>query len=217
KKKKAPAGVVKEPKTAAVLLTVVPDSGITQAEVLRQATGLLTEVPGLSTIRLKRAQSGGTLLQFPGGEGHRTADEVSSAMRRVLGDTPGVRVGRSMKRVELRIRGLDDSVTKEEIVGAVAEMVGCGAEDLAVGEITRLPGRLGSVWLRCPVAVSNKILEEGMPRIGLVRTAAAPLPVRRMRCYRWLEVGHGVANCKGVDRIGRCHRCGDRSHYMKAC
>ncbi|EFN60244.1 hypothetical protein EAG_10239, partial [Camponotus floridanus] len=43
------------------------------------------------------------------------------------------------------------------------------------------------------------------------------LPARRMRCFRCLEVGHGAAGCKGPDRSGRCHRCGDRSHQSRLC
>ncbi|XP_025264646.1 uncharacterized protein LOC112638027 [Camponotus floridanus] len=217
KKRKSPVGVVREPRTAAVLVTIAPDSGITSGEMLRKSRALISVYPEMETARLKKTQAGGTLLQFAGAEGHRVADRVASAMRQIAEEARGVRVTRPMKRAELRLRGLDDSVTKEEMVDAVAGMAGCRAGDLSVGEISRLPNRLGSVWLRCPVAVSNKILEEGMPRVGLVRPVAVPLPARPMRCFRCLEVGHGVALCKGMDRSGRCHRCGDRSHEARAC
>ncbi|GAB1866552.1 hypothetical protein CAJAP_07631 [Camponotus japonicus] len=38
-----------------------------------------------------------------------------------------------------------------------------------------------------------------------------------MRCFRCLEVGHGAADYNGVNRSGRCHRCGDRSHQSRNC
>ncbi|EFN65454.1 hypothetical protein EAG_13578, partial [Camponotus floridanus] len=211
KKKKPPAGEVKEPRTATVLVTVAPDSEITSGELLKKSRALLGVVPGMETARIKKAQAGGTLLQFARAEGHRVADQMASAMRQVAGEARGVRVARSMKRAELRLRGLDDSVTKEEVVDTVAEMAGCRAEDLSVGEITRLPGRLGSVWLRCPMACRTKSWRRGCPASGWPG-------LRLCRCrFRCLEVEHGVALCKGADRSGRCHRCGDRSHEARAC
>ncbi|GAB1860467.1 CCHC-type domain-containing protein [Camponotus japonicus] len=182
---------------------------------MRETRALATEIPGISSVSLKRAQTGGILLQFPGGEGHRLADEIAAKMRRVAAEKRGVRVARPMKRAELRLHGLDDSVTKEEVIGSVAGLMGCRAEDLAVGEIRSLPNRL--VWLRCPVAVSNKLLEEGRWRIGWATMTAKPLLARWMRCFRCLEMGHGAAGCQGPDRSGRCHRCGDRSHQSRQC
>jgi len=137
--------VVREPRTAAVLLSVAPEAGTTLTEVLRKTRLLATEVLGLAPVHLKKAQAGGVLIQVAGGEGHRLADEIADKMRQVAGETQGVRVARPVKRAELRLHGLDDSVTKEKVVASVAGRTGCRAEDLAVGEIRSLPNRLGSV------------------------------------------------------------------------
>jgi len=137
--------VVKEPRTAAVLLSVAPEAGTTLAEVLRKTRSLVTDIPGITPVILKRAQVGAVLLQVIGGEGHRLADEIAAKMRQVVGETRGVRVARPMRRAELHLHGLDDSVTKEEVVGSVTGLTGCRAEDLAVEEVRFLPNRLGSV------------------------------------------------------------------------
>jgi len=220
KKAKAPAGVVREPRSGAVLVTADPAKGITMAGALKAvrpaAVEFLASKGGLG-ISLKRAQAGGTLIQIPGGDGHRLADDLAAIMREAASKVPGVGVRRPLKRAELRLQGLDDSITREEVVGAVTGSTGCRAEDLAVGEIKFLPYRLGSVWLRCPVAVSNRLLEDGKLRVGWAMATVKPLPARRMRCYRCLEVGHGKAGCKGPDRSGRCHRCGDYSHRSQQC
>jgi len=208
--------VIREPRTAAVLLSTGPEAEITLGKVLKKIRPLAAEIPGIIPLTLKRAQAGGVLLQLSGGEGHRLTDDLAK-MRQVVGEAKGVRVARSQKRAELRLQGLDDSVTREEVIGSVAGLAGCRAEDLVVGEIKSLPNWLGSVWLRCPVAVSNKLIEVGKWRIGWATVAAKPLPARRMHCFRCLEVGHGAANCEGVDRSGRCHRCGDRSHQSRGC
>jgi len=200
-------------------VTVDPKKGTTMGEALKAVRPSATEfLAGKEvTVSLKRAQAGGTLIQLSGGEGHRWADELAAKMRQAAAVVPGVGVRRPLKRAELRLRGLDDSITREEVIGAVAELAGCRAEDLAVGEIRFLPHWLGSVWVRCPVAVSNRILEESRLRVGWATVMVKPLPARRMRCYQCLEVGHGAAGCKGPDRSGRCHRCGDRSHRSQQC
>jgi len=216
-KKKALPGVVREPRTAAVLLSAGPDTGITLAEVLKKTRALAPEVLGVTPVHLKRAQAGGVLLQIPGEDGHRLVNDLAAKMRQVVGEAKGIRVARPLKRAELRLQGLDDSITKEEVVDSVTGLTGCRAEDLAVGEIKSPPNRLGSVWLRCPVAVSNKLIEEGKWRIGWATVTAKPLPAHRMRCFQYLEVGHGAANCKGVNKSVRCHRCGDCSHQSREC
>lgn len=219
KKVKSPAGVVREPRTAAVLVTVSPSAGTTLAEVLRKTRPLADEIPGFDRAgtRLKKAQAGGLLIQIPGGEGHRLADELAAKMRQGIGEREGVRVTRPVKTAELRLHGLDESITREEVLESVAGLANCRTEDLSLGEIKRLPNRMGSVWLRCPVAVSNKLLETGKWCIGWATIVAKPLPARRMRCFRCLEAGHGAAACKGPDRSGRCYRCSDRSHSAKEC
>lgn len=183
KKRKTPPGVIREPRTAAVLLSAGPEAEITLGEVLKKTRPLAAEIPGITPVTLKRAQAGGVLLQLSGGEGHRLADDLAAKMRQVVGEAKGVRVARPQRRAELRLQGLDDSVTREEVIGSVAGLAGCRAEDLVVGEIKSLPNRLGSVWLRCPVAVSNKLIEEGKWRIEWATVAAKPLPARQMRCF----------------------------------
>ncbi|GAB1867733.1 CCHC-type domain-containing protein [Camponotus japonicus] len=221
KKAKAPAGVVREPRTGAVLVTADPSKGASMAKALLALRPVAVELIGskgeMRCTSLKRAQAGGTLIRISGEDGHRLADELAAKLREAASKMPGVGVRRPLKRAELRLQGLDDSITREEVIGAITGLMDCRAEDLTVGEIRFLPYRLGSVWLRCPVAVSNKLVEAGDFRIGWTRVVVKPLKARRMRCFRCLEVGHGMMGCKGPDRSGRCHRCGDCSHRSRQC
>lgn len=141
------------------------------------------------------------------------ADDLAVKMRQAIREVRGLRVTRPLKRAKLRLQGMDDSITKEELAESVAGVAGCRIENLALGEIKSPLNRLRSVWLRCPVAVSNKFLEEERWRVRW----AKPLPACQMRCFRCLEAGHAATKYEGVDRSDRCHRCGDRTHQSRSC
>lgn len=112
-----------------------------------------------------------------------------------------MRVTRPQRFAELRLSGLDDSIATGEVLEAVAEFTAYRPEDLTLASCLS-----GSVWVRCPVAASNTLIEAGFIRIGWSRVTVRALPSRRMRCFRCLECGHTAANCRGEDRSGRCHR-----------
>ena len=58
-----------------------------------------------------------------------------------------VRIARPVKKAELRLSGLDDSVTAAEVVQAVVKAGGCEAE-ITTGDITSLMS-IGTVWVHC--------------------------------------------------------------------
>ena len=59
------------------------------------------------------------------------------------------------RTAELRMTGLEDSVTPEEVAAAVAEAGGCRAAEVSVGPIHYAPRDLGLVWLRCPLTAAR--------------------------------------------------------------
>lgn len=92
---------------------------------------LVLEDFGIAELRPKRAITGGLVLEVPGPEGASKADRLARRMEEVLEGTD-VRVARPMKRGEIRLHGLDDSVTEDEVREAAAG--GCPAEDARVGK-----------------------------------------------------------------------------------
>jgi hypothetical protein len=105
------------------------------------------------------------------------------------------------------VSGLEDSVTLEEVVTAVAQAGGCCA-----GEVNthRSSWSLGSVWIRCPLTAATKINGStggrgDAPSIGKLRIGWTPLPKRGLQCYKCLELGHYKST---VNRSDLCYRCG---------
>ena len=125
-----------------------------------------------------------------------------------------VKVTVPRRTAELRMTGLDDSVTPEEVAAAVVEAEDCRADEVSVGHMRYAPRGLGSVWLRCPLTAARKINRGGDARsgvkinIGWSTARATPLPARQLQCFRCMEPGHVRRDCMwAVDRSERCYRC----------
>ncbi|KMQ91279.1 reverse transcriptase [Lasius niger] len=129
-----------------------------------QASGPLPHPKGAGTGAVgkgkgpKRTATGGILYEIPGAGSAEKADKLVVALKALL-EPKGLRVTRLVKRAELRISGLDDVSTPEDVIQAVAEVGGCSAGDIKVEKINRAPvGRLGSIWVQCPALAAKKDL-----------------------------------------------------------
>ncbi|XP_049871993.1 uncharacterized protein LOC126380845 [Pectinophora gossypiella] len=209
------------PRTAAVVLTLQPgaeENGASYAGVLAQARARIKlDELGIGAVRFRRAVTGARILEVTGSTSNEKADSLAQKLREVL-DEDVVRVNRPIRSAEMRISGLDDSVTAEDLVAAVARAGQCAADQVKPGEIRRDKTGLGSVWLRCPVAAAKKVSEGGRLLVGWVAAQVKLLETRPMRCYRCLETGHVRATCDvEVDRSNLCYRCGQAGHIGQKC
>lgn len=65
-----------------------------------------------------------------------------------------MKVQRPIKRVDVRVTGLDDTTTAEEVVSAVAFDGGCPADQIRAGALSSF----GAVRLSCPI-IAAKVLQ----------------------------------------------------------
>ncbi|CAH0404774.1 unnamed protein product [Chilo suppressalis] len=116
-----------------------------------------------------------------------------------------VEVSRPERVADLRIAGLDESVTTEELMQAVAEKGGYRTCKVEVGEILSGPGGSGFAKVRCPVEAAKKVAEGDRLKVGwsLARvTALGPPP---SHCFRCMGRGHVANRCPSrEDRSGLC-------------
>ncbi|XP_032686453.1 uncharacterized protein LOC116851280 [Odontomachus brunneus] len=121
---------------------------------------------GIGDLRTRRAVTGALVLEIPSPEGHARADALANKMAALFADKEDVRIARPTKRVDIRVRDLDDAATVEDVISAVAVAGGCGPGDLKAGQIRLGPDRMGTLWLRCPLAVAKKVTDRGRIRVG---------------------------------------------------
>ena len=93
----------------------------------------------------------GVLVESPGQESAAKADDLAAKLRKVFPEEGDVRISRPVKRAEVRICGLDESIQPGEVKETIAAEGGCNSEEVKVGEIKRRsPRSLGVAWIQCP-------------------------------------------------------------------
>ena len=217
---KAPkAPKLRQPRSAVIALKIQPsaaESSLTYSQVLTQLKAKVDlEELDISDMRFRVASTGARLLEIPGLNSGVKADALAQKLRGVL-DENEVQVSRPTKCAELRVSGLDDSVTSEEVAAAVSRVGGCDVGAIKVGEVRRDRAGLGTAWVRCPVAAAKKV-SGGRLLVGFVSAKVTLLQQRVLRCFRCHETGHVAAKCSGVDRSAHCFRCGRPGHKQASC
>ncbi|XP_032688804.1 uncharacterized protein LOC116852481 [Odontomachus brunneus] len=122
-------------------------------------------------------------------------------MKSLFAGKEGVRIARPAKRAELRVRDLDDAVTAENVVAAMASFGGYGPGDVRTGTICAGANGLGTMWVQCPLASAKRILDGGCLRVGWAAVRVEALAWRPLQCYRCMQWGHVRPICtSGTDR-----------------
>ncbi|KYN23203.1 hypothetical protein ALC57_04380 [Trachymyrmex cornetzi] len=178
---------------------------------------------GIANTRIRKAQAGGLLIEIPGGEeAGAKAEALVEKFRAVLADSEfkeDVRVVRPMRRAEIRVTDINQSVTAEEVAEAIAINGQASKADIRVGPLRPGRGGLYAVWVQCPLSCANKILGKGRLRVGWTSAGVVPLAKRRLQCFRCLAVGHTRASCMSqTDKSNWCFQCGsDDGHKANVC
>lgn len=209
---------IRPPRTAAVVVTPPQSGGLTLAETMAEARRRvkLSDI-GITHLRPKVAATGAMILEIPGENSVAKADLLATRLKEVL-EEKGVKIHRPTKSEELRVSGLEDSVTSKEVAEAIAEAGGCKDIEVKVGGIRKAPSGLGAVWVQCPAAAAKKLAAVGRVMVGWVSARIEVLTPRPMHCYRCLEKGHTRRRCTApTDRGDRCYRCGQLGHTAGLC
>ncbi|KYN42696.1 hypothetical protein ALC56_02873 [Trachymyrmex septentrionalis] len=143
------------------------------------------------------------ILEIPGDKEGSKADALAGRLSELLAFREGVKITRPHRRVDLRIRDLDDSVSVEEIAEAIATLGACAKDLVKVGPIRRTAGGLGqgTAWIQCPILAARKITAQRRIKIGWLSYRVDVLQQRRVQCFKCLEAGHTSARCnRGTDR-----------------
>ncbi|KZC11747.1 hypothetical protein WN55_03584 [Dufourea novaeangliae] len=132
------------PTQAAVDITVVQGSQTPYAEVMRRVVaGVKLAEVGITDLRYRKSQTRSSILEVPGPESAAKADAIAARLAEVFRGTD-VRLSRPAKTAEMRLAGLDESVTAEAVAAAVVRVGGCAVAEVRCGGIRRNASGLGT-------------------------------------------------------------------------
>jgi hypothetical protein len=217
---KAVPRVPKPPKTLAVVVALKPEAlaqGATYAAALAQAKQKvsLSEL-GIGPGKFRRSLTGACIMELPKETTASQADALAAKMGEALGEAAVV--SRPVKMADIRVSGVDDSVSVEELRGALAEKAGCPPEKMRVGAITTGVRGMGAAFVSCPVEAAAKLVEGGRVVVGWCSATIQALEQRPMHCHRCMQKGHTKILCPSKkDRSGLCYRCGTEGHLAASC
>lgn len=139
------------------------------AEVMQEArTKISFPDLGIEKTSLRRAQTGGVIIEVPGADENAKADLLATGLRELFAKREDVRIGRPIQRAELCLYSVDDSVVPNEVVTAVAVATGCDRIQVTVGPVrpTNRGRGLSTVWLSCPLSAANVLAGKGHLCVG---------------------------------------------------
>ncbi|XP_026829120.1 uncharacterized protein LOC113562821 [Ooceraea biroi] len=190
----------RSPKTAAVVITAA--DGDYKGAVERAQKGVDIDALGIAAPRVRRALKGAPIYEIPGPESATKADELASRLEKVF-EGSRVRVTRPLKKVELRVRRLDDAATVELVSRAVAAAGGCDPCDVDVRPIQRSSDGLGTSWIRLPACL----------RRGHVQATCLSQEDRQDLCYKCGAAGHRARGCAADPKCPLCTGLGKRADH----
>ncbi|XP_011688247.1 PREDICTED: uncharacterized protein LOC105450199 [Wasmannia auropunctata] len=212
----AEVGRRRVPRSAAVAMSF--PEGMKFAEVVKKArNSVKLDELGIEHTRLRTTLAGAVLVELPGKDMSPKADLLADKLREAFKGSE-VRVARPSLRGELRLSGLDASISPEELKAAMADNGGCATTDIRLGQyrITRNGAR--TVWTQCPLNAAMQLAQEGRLRVGWSTARAVLLKKRPVQCFRCMASGHVRERCPSeVDRSSSCFNCGENGHIARNC
>lgn len=203
------------PKTAAVCIRG-KDSTFSYADALRKArTSISLSELEINSPKLRKGINGATIIEISGPENAEKADKLVAKLQEILEDAV---VTRPVIKGELRLIGLDDSTSKEEIEFAIAEVGDCNIQEVTVGTIRPTRSGLGTVWARCPLQSALAIAKKGKIQLGWTVVKTELLQRRATQCFRCWKNGHTIRACKSEQDFSKCcYKCGRKGHMASTC
>lgn len=198
----------RQPRSAAIVLTLAAEKGITYAGVLIEAKERIKlEDHGLTQLRYRIAQTGE--------DRSSKTDRLAAEIRAALADK-GLTVSRPERTADIRLVGLE-SVTVSDVEAVIRRTTLCTGP-IKLGSIKGSPSGLGAIWVRCPMATANRLAAAGRLLVGWTSARVHFLAPRPLQCFRCLERSHTAQRCTAeCDRSELCYRCGEPGHTAAKC
>jgi len=119
---------------------------------------------------------------------------------------------------KLVIQDLNELVNEAEVIEAIGQLVQADTKGIRIVRSFAVVRGMRWMVVSMPPELSNKALEEGKIRVGIIDCRVKRWIERRSgRCPRCLVGGHLAKDCTGPDRRQDCRGCGVTGHHEAVC
>lgn len=198
------------PRSSAVMI-VCSGEEFSYADALKKARSKISlEDLRIERTKIRRAVNGGILIKVMDRDGQDKAGALAEQLRVVLHEE--TRVTRPIVKSEIRLVGLDDSVSVEEVTSAIARIGECSEINIKFGTLRPMRNGLFSIWAKC-LSAAIEIANYGKIRLGWTYVRVDLLEARPTQCYKCWRFGHLKNSCTSKEDYSKaCFKCGGKDH-----
>ncbi|XP_032682494.1 uncharacterized protein LOC116849463 [Odontomachus brunneus] len=110
---------------------------------------------GIERTKIRKTANGSTLVTVLGPDAASKADALAVKVRELVQND--ARVTRPIKRANIKLVGIDDSINKEEIACTIAEVGQLKLDDIRIGDLQLMRNGMGIAWVNIPLSAAIKI------------------------------------------------------------
>lgn len=167
---------------------------------------------GVNVKNIRKTTQGDLLLEVSGGNG-----KANSLKDAIKDKVKNIEVKMRKQEKVFHILGIDAATSIEEVEEALTNAIEPIKEDQPK-VLSLRPNRGGgkSATVSARKDVATDLIRRGRIRIGWLNCKIQER-VFIIRCFKCLEFGHKMNECKGEDRGEICWNCGKNDHKLKEC
>lgn len=165
---------------------------------------------GLSVKKIHKSKVGDVVLTVQGDE------ENAKALGEEIKNKTGNEASRKKKAGAVFIFGIDAAITEEELKEEIAKSIHLDKEKIEITSLRPDKYEQFTAVVELPKEYVRKISDVGKIKIGWVNCTVKER-VQIARCFRCLEYGHVIRECKAANHGEICVKCGQNGHRAKDC
>lgn len=166
---------------------------------------------GVEVQNMKKTRKGDLVLTIQNG-----ADKAEVLKKELKDRVPEATTSLLVRQKILHLKGLDETVSEEEIREAISRMLGIERDKFEVRALRPAYGGKQNATLKMMEKDASNLLKATTIRIGWTKCRIIERD-NTSRCTKCWEQGHGGRACKGPDRSLLCLKCGKDGHKILEC